>query len=249
MKYIISIVIIFITLSCSLNNEKILNQRVYLKNETRTLINSLNTPTVSLKLLKDGEIYSTLSNVQLTEDLGGYYIDLDLLSGGKYTFSEFSLYSDGKLAYILDVDAVANSEGFTLSLDGVLSVTPKVYLKKVTGIVYSNLEYQTLSVDIQLDESSVMEPVNLTFQVSSNIPDATFHIYKYTIYWVSGPILEQNQTFDMDTGDIYDPLEEGDDDPWGSDKFKIVTTDSQGNEVFVVGFAAEWSKKHIHLTL
>ncbi len=94
-----------------------------------------------------------------------------------------------------------------------------------------------------------MDPVSLTFQVSSNITDAVFKIYKYTIYWVSGPIINQNQTFDMDTGKLFDPMVEGDEDPWGSGKFKIETTNSLGETVFVVGFSEEWDKKHIHLIL
>ena len=59
----------------------------------------------------------------------------------------------------------------------------------------------------------------------------------------------QNEIYDMDTGNIFDPLIEGDDDPWGSGKFKIVTQNSLGNDVFITGFSEEWSQKHIHLIL
>ncbi len=245
----LSVFIFFLT-GCVIKNDNIaIEKRIIINDSGRELISGLNEPVVDYILFKDGEEYCTESDSQLLINVGTYGINLNLVSGSEYRFTEFTIKADGEIKYILDVDSTANSDGFNISIDGVFSITPKVFLKKVTGVIFDTLDYESLSVEIITDESSFLDPVSLTFKVSSNIPDATFQVFKYTIYWVTGPELIQNDIFDMDTGDVYNPLEEGDEDPWGSGKFKIVTTNSSGETVFVVGFSDEWSKKHIHLIL
>lgn len=245
----ISVIVSLIT-GCTIKNDVIkVEKNLIINDSTRELISGLNNPVVDYVLNKDGEEYLSKTDELLTAVDGTYVITFDLYSGSDYKFTEFTIKSNDSIEYILDIDSLSNNEGFNISIDGVFSVTPKVYLKKVTGIVFDTLNYETLSVEIITDQSSYLDPVPLTFKISSNIPDATFHIYKYTIYWVTGPELNQNEIFDMDTGLLFDPLEDGDEDPWGSGKFKIVTTNSIGESVFVVGFCDEWSTKHIHLEL
>lgn len=249
-KYFIILFSIIFVLSCAVNSStEIIEQKIIINDSDRSLIDGLNEPVVDYILLKDGEEYIEKTDLLLSSENGTYVINLELISGSVYSFQEFTIKTENITEYVLDYESQDNIDGFQISVDGVFSVTPKVYLKRVTGVVFDNLEYEMLSVEISTDESSYLDPVELTFKISSNIEGATFQLYKYTIYWVTGPELNQNEIFDMDTGDIYDPLIEGDEDPWGSGKFKIVTTNSQGENVFVVGFSDEWSKKHIHLTL
>lgn len=246
---ILSIWLFSIT-GCVMKSETItIKKSIIINDAGRELISGLNEPMVDYILFKDGEEFKVEVDYPLLINDGTYVINLNLVSGSEYKFTEFTIKADGEILYVLDVDSTANSDGFNISIDGVFSVTPKVFLKKVTGIIFDNLEYESLSVEITTDESSFLDPVSLTFKVSSNVPDATFQIFKYTIYWVTGPELNQNDIYDMDTGAIFNPLIEGDEDPWGSGKFKIVTTNSTGETVFVVGFSDEWSKKHIHLVL
>ncbi|QEN03218.1 hypothetical protein EW093_00365 [Thiospirochaeta perfilievii] len=242
--------IILIVLGCNVETRnELVDSYITISDVSRVFISGLDTPTVSYTLTKDGEEYLNAVDIPLVESGGTYAINLSLLTGAEYKFLDFTISSNNQLTYILDEGDINNSTGFSISTDGVFSSTPCVYLNRVTDIVFEGLEYETFSVEISTDETSVLDPVDLTFQVSSNIPDATFKIYKYTIYWVSGPTLAQNDIFDMDTGNLFNPLEVGDDEAWGSGKFKIETTNSSGEMVFVVGFTEEWSKKHIHLIL
>lgn len=251
MKYLIIIIVqILILLSCSIdNNNKIIKTKIDVFNINRSGINELSNPLVDLTLTKDSEDFFTVSNFPLTVVDDSYALTIDLLSGSNYIFEEFNIYSEGELIYILDKEYQLNIEGFRISPDGVYSNEPKVYLKNVTDIEYDEMTYESFSVDILTDNFSTMEPEDLTFEISSNIENATFTIYKYTIYWVTGPTLENNNIFDMDTGELYDPLDYGDGEVWGNGKFKIVTTNDAGEIVFVVGFSEEWNKKHIHLIL
>ena len=245
----LSVLLFFIT-GCVMESEDMsIKKRIIINDSGRKLISGLNDPKVDYILFKDGDKFKVEVDYPLIINEGTYVINLNLVSGSEYKFTEFTIKADGKIVYMLDVDSTVNSDGFKISIDGIFSVTPKVFLKKVTGVIFDSLDYESLSVEIITDESSFLDPVSLTFKVSSNIPDATFKIFKYTIYWVKGPELNQNDIYDMDTGYIFNPLKEGDEDPWGSGKFKIVTTNSKGETVFVVGFSDEWSKKHIHLIL
>lgn len=218
-------------------------------NLDRSIITGLSDPKMSYTLLKDDEEYITVTEEALISNEESYSFTLNLLSGANYRFSEFIIFSGDDVYYILDEESITTQEGFTISIDGIFSTTPTVSLKKVFGMEYESLDYAVFSVDIVTDETELIDSPELTFTVSSNIPEASFLIYKYTIYWVTGPTLNHHEIFDMDTGEIFDPLEEGDDDPWGSGKYKIVTTNSSGESVFVIGFAEEWNKKHIYLNL
>lgn len=249
-KQLIYLILVVSFSGCMIQTEKeIVQKKILINDQDRASISGLINPVVDYTLLKDGEEYLCETGVTLTESDGSYSLDFNLLTGSSYSFSLFNISSERGLEYILDSDISGNSDGFTISVDGVFSVTPKVYLKKVSDIAFDPMEYENLSVEITTDESSFLEPVELTFKVSSNIPDATFKIYKYSIYWVSGPTLNQGEIFDMDTGLKFDPLVEGDGEAWGNDKFKIETTNSNGDTIFIVGFSSEWSKKHIYLEL
>lgn len=252
MKFnIIILILITLLFGCSMHNpsDNYIEKEVSIININRDLISGLTSPVVDYILFKDGELYNEGQDVSLLENSGTYTLQLNLITGSNYNFTTFTIKSNNIVEYILDQDLISNNDGFTISIDGVFSVPPKVFLKKVTGVIYENVDYENLSVDVVTDESSYLDPVPLTFKVSSNIPGAVFKVYKYTIYWVSGPILNQGEIFDMDTGNIFDPLIDGDEDPWGSGKFKIETTNSIGDTVFIVGFSEEWSEKYIHLVL
>lgn len=250
-RVVILVLMSFLLLGCKMesNKNETVEQKVLLNESTREVISGLESPVVDYTLLKDGEDYADVLDIPLVESGGTYAISLTLVSGSSYVFSKFTIKTATNTEYILDAGVEGNTTGFSISVDGVLSTPPKIYLKRVTGIIFESLEYDTLSVDVITDESSFLEPVSLTFKVSSNVPNAVFHVYKYTRYWISGPTLEQNQIYDMDTGNIFDPMVEGDEDPWGNGKFKIVTTNTTGETVFVVGLTEEWSKKHVHLVL
>lgn len=250
MYRILILLFVVLLLSCQVSNENLsFENSVKLINIDRSVISGLTDPRIHFTLLKDEEDFLIVSDGELQSSAEGYSFSLNLLSGALYRFSEFTITEGSESVYILDTDSQITVDGFSISPDGVFSTTPTVSLKRVYGMVYDELDYSMLSVDIVTDESMLIETPELTFKVSSNVPGATFTIYKYTIYWVTGPTLEQNEIFDMDTGEKYDPLEEGDNDPWGSGKYKIETVDSSGNSVFIIGLAEEWSKKSIYLTL
>lgn len=242
--------LLIVLLSCQVSHDKpMFENSIELINIDRTVISGLTDPRINFTLLKDDEDFLTVTDGVLDSSGTGYSFSLNLLSGANYRFSDFTITEGSEIVYILDTDSQVTIDGFSISTDGVFSTTPTVTLKRVYGMEYDALDYSMLSVDVITDESMLIDTPELTFKVSSNVPGATFTIYKYTIYWVTGPILEQNEIFDMDTGEKYDPLEEGDNDPWGSGKYKIETVDSSGNSVFVIGLADEWSMKSIYLNL
>lgn len=250
MYRILVICMIIVFLSCQVSNDiSPFENSVELINLDRAVISGLSDPKITFSLLKDEEDFLSVTDGELTSSVSGYSFSLNLLSGAHYRFNEFSIMDGTEIIYILDTDSQITIDGFSISTDGVFSTTPTVSLKRVYGMDYESLDYSMLSVDIITDETMLIDTPELTFKVSSNVPGATFTIYKYTIYWVTGPTLEQNEIFDMDTGEKYDPLEEGDNDPWGSGKYKIETVDNSGDSVFVVGLAEEWSMKSVHLTL
>lgn len=237
-------------MACQVTHEEEgMEKSVDLINIDRAIISGLTDPKIHYTMLKDEEDYITVTDEVLDSSGAGYSFTLNLLSGATYRFSDFTITEGSEIIYILDTESQVTMDGFSISTDGVFSTTPTVTLKRVYGMVYDPLDYSTTSVDIITDESMLIDTPELTFKVSSNVVGATFTIYKYTIYWVTGPTLNQNEIFDMDTGEIYNPLEEGDNDPWGSGKYKIETVDSLGNTVFVIGLAEEWNMKNIYLNL
>lgn len=252
MRFIISIIIVLLFLSCGVDNgpnEDDFVTTIRILDIDRSLISGLSSPKVDYTLEKDAADYLDVTDYVLEEIDGYYVLSLNLLSGADYRFTLFTITTDAGVEFILDSDSTGNTDGFNISTNGVLSVTPTIYLKKVSGVEYEQIDYENIDITVVLDEASQLEPAELTFRVSSNIVDATFEIFKYSIYWKSGGILQQNEIFDMDTGVVFDPLEEGDNESWGTGKFKIVTTDSQGESVSVVGISEDWSRKHIFLNL
>lgn len=252
MKYLLILLVVFFSVSCdfeSKNDNSVVTSKIRLVDADRSIISGLNSLSIDYILEKDNGDYATITDFILNEDGGSYNLSLDLLSGATYVFTLFKISTDNGLEYILDDDSTLNAQGFTISADGLITPSPKLYLKKVSGVEYDLLDYENIDISIELDESSQLGPTELTFRVSSNVVDATFEIFKYSVYWRSGGILIQNDIFDMDTGQIFDPLEDGDNVSWGTGKFKIVTTDSLGVSVSIVGISEDWSMKHIRLNL
>lgn len=249
-KSILVILSFSIILGCSLNNlNNSKEQLILIRDTERALISGLTTPLVDFVINRDDEEYINVENYPLIINNGTYAISISLLSGAKYQFESFTIKDGDEINYILDKNSTINIEGFSISTDGVLSTTPKVILLKVVGIVFDPLEYEVISLDIPSEEILTIDPPELTFKISSNVPNATFTIYKYTIYWVNSGVFEQNSIFDMDTGNMFNPLIDGDGESWGSGKFKIETKNSYGEVVFLEGLSDDWSKKHIHLVL
>lgn len=240
MKSIITVLTLFL-LSCSMNQQEEISSRVLIRDSYRGVVTGLTSPTVDYVLQKDNEEDHRVSDFPL-EDRGGYYsIDLTLLNQGTYRFSEFNIKDGGEVIYIVDKEHQLYIDGFTATGE------VKIYLISVINPDFDDLDISQEDVSITFNESGSIGYVDLTFKVSSNVPDASFEVYMYSIYWKLGDTLLSNQIFDMDTGSRLNILDEGDGVPWGKGMFKIVTTNMAGDSVYLTGNSDDWNKKHIKL--
>lgn len=243
------VVLLLIVSSCSLKNSKdeYITNDLIIRDNNRQVIEDLEEPKVSYILEKDDEEYLDISDFPLTKKDDLYIINLKLLTNSTYKFTKFNITSNGKIIYILDSDS-NNNIGFRVNNDGMKSQV-NVYLKRVDNLDFDDVLVNEKEADINFNESSTIGYVDLTFKVSSNVENAQFKIYMYSVYWKLGATLNNNGVFDMDTGKEYSPIDDGDNEAWGVGNFKIETVNSQGEEVTIVGTTEEWNKKHIVLTL
>lgn len=244
--YLLFIAVIF---SCQIeDSSSYINREISLEG-SRSIITDLVNPSVDYLLEKDGEEYLNKTDVALINKDSVYTLSFDLLTGANYKFKSFTIKDNSKIQYVLDENSVENINGFSIPVTATISESIKIYLIKVQDVVYEPLEYTNIEVNVLTDQSGKLEPRENTFKVSSNLQNATFKVYMYSIYWKLGAELNEGDVFDMDLGAKFDPLKEGDGVPWGKGSFKIETTNSKGEVVSVVGLAADWSKKNIHLKL
>lgn len=249
MKYLS--ILIFLLFNCSLEDkdDEYVNKSILLKGNSRTVIKELTDSVIDFILEKDGDVYMDISDFPLN-DKGGYYsVDLKLLTSSGYRFTKFNIRRTDKIIYILDEINENNVNGFNIKNIDEQSNKISVYLKKVDSIKFDQLNIEEKPLEIVLDNSSTLGYVDLTFKVSSNIPNAEFNVSMFSVYWKLGATLSQNGVFDMDTGKEFDPLNKGDEKPWGKGFFRVETTNLKGDVVSVTGTSTEWNNKHIHLKL
>lgn len=249
MKYLI--ILVFSLFNCSLQDKDVsyVNKSIIIKESSRSVITELSNSVIDFILKKDGDVYLDVSNYPLV-DKGGYFsIDLKLLTSSKYNFTKFNIKSGDKVSHILDENYQENTTGFSVTSVGENINKISVYLKQVDSLDFDPLNIEEKSIEIVLDQSSTIGHVDLTFKISSNVPNAKFNVSMYSVYWKLGATIDQNGIFDMDTGKEFNPLEKGDEKAWGKGNFKVETTNLKGDTIFIKGTSVEWNKKHIHLNL
>lgn len=238
---IITILTVLIMFSCSIKGEKEISSRILIKDSGRGVISGITTPTVDYKLEKDGEEFYSITDYPLV-DKGGYYtIDITLINQGTYKFTEFNIKDNGEIIYIVDESHQNYINGFSPSAE------VNLYLLSVLDQDFDPITITEEDLSITLNESGSIGYIDQTFKVSSNVPNATFSIYMYSIYWKLGATLQSGEIFDMDTCSKFNITDEGDGVPWGKGSVKIVTTNLLGEEVFITGESVDWDKKHIQL--
>ncbi len=246
---IISCILIICIFGCIVTGDPgVVVEKLIIKDSNRELINSLDNPLLSYVLKKDGAVVEEKIDIPLILTGDYYSIELSLMTGANYEFSSFTIKCNGVITFILDTEST-NPSSFSVDINGLFSKEPTVYLKKVDNPVFDSIEYSGITKIISIDQTSTIGRVPLTFKVSSNIDNAEFKIYMYSVYWRLGATLPQNGIFDMDTGKAFNPLSQGEGDPWGTGSFKIETTDSNGDIVSITGTADLWNEKHIVLNL